>query len=63
MWGAVFAAIIALFKAFFGRKPRDPETIAAENALAAKQHEAEVLAAPTPTDAELDIIVHDHQRH
>jgi hypothetical protein len=55
------AAIVAFFGSFFGRKPKDVETEVAENALAAKRREAEILAAPLPSDAVLDDIVREHQ--
>ncbi|MFO0906756.1 MAG: hypothetical protein U0835_00040 [Isosphaeraceae bacterium] len=63
MWDALAAAVVAFLKALLSLRRKDPETTAAENALAAKQHEAEVLAAPLPDDAELDRIVHRHQFH
>lgn len=55
------AAVVAFFGSLFGRKPKDVETEVAENALAAKRREAEVLAAPLPSDDALNRIVREHQ--
>ncbi len=57
----LMAAIVAFFGTLFGRKPKDVETEVAENALAAKRREAEILAAPLPSDDALDRIVREHQ--
>jgi hypothetical protein len=43
------AALAAVFSVLWGRwfgKPKDPETVEAENALKATQNEATILAAP-----------------
>ena len=55
-----FNFLAAIFGWLF-RKKKDPETEVAENDLAAKQREAEMLAAPLPSDDALDRIVREHQ--